>query len=62
MSRTVSPGAGKVYGMARVCRAWRMARATVYRHRQPTSGKPPIRPGPIGPMADAALVVAIRAA
>ena len=50
MSRIVSPGAGRAYGMARVCRAWRMARATVYRQRQPTSGKPPI-----GPMAAAAL-------
>ena len=61
MSRTVSPVAGKAYGMARVCRAWRMARATVYRRRQPPHGEPPRRPGPSGPMADAALVAAIRA-
>src|SRR4051812_50182200 len=61
MSRTVSPGAGKAYGMARVCRAWRMARATVCRHRQAPHGKPPRRPGPIGPRTDAAaLVAAIR--
>jgi transposase InsO family protein len=60
MSRTVSPGAGKAYGMARVCRDWRVARATVYRHRRAPHGEPPCRPGPIGPMADAALVVAIR--
>ena len=61
MSRTVSPGAGKACGMARVCRAWRMARATVCRHRQAPHGKPPRRPGPIGPMTDAAaLVAAIR--
>ncbi len=50
MSRTVSPGAGKACGMARVCRAWRMARATVCRHRQAPHGKPPRRPGPIGPI------------
>jgi putative transposase len=62
MSRTVSPGAGKACGMARVCRAWRMARATVCRHhRQAPHGKPPRRPGPIGPRTDAAaLVAAIR--
>jgi putative transposase len=60
MSRTVSPVAGKAYGLARVCRVWDMARATVYRHRQASHGKPPRRPGPNGPMADAALVAAIR--
>ena len=60
MSRTVSPVASKAYGLARVCRAWDMARATIYRHRQAPHGKPPRRPGPIGPMTDAALVAAIR--
>ena len=35
MSRTASPGSGKPYGLARVCRVWRAARATVYRHRAP---------------------------
>ena len=60
MSRTVSPVASKAYGLARVCRAWDMARATIYRHRQAPHGKPPRRPGPNGPMTDAALVAAIR--
>ena len=34
MSRAVSPSGGKPYGLARVCRVWRTARATVYRYRQ----------------------------
>src|SRR3954454_3158430 len=32
MSRTLSPSSGKPYGLARVCRVWRTARASVYRH------------------------------
>ena len=35
MSRTLSPSSGQPYGLARVCRIWRMARASVYRHRNP---------------------------
>jgi putative transposase len=62
MSRTVSPVSGRPYGMAAVCRAWRLARSGVYRHRAaPASSPPRRRPGPIGPMPDADLVVAIRA-
>ena len=60
MSRTVSPGSGKPYGLARVCRVWRTARATVYRHRAPPRQSPPRRPNPVGPMPYAALVEAIR--
>ncbi len=60
MSRTASPSTGKPYGLARVCRVWRVARATVYRHRAPSPLAPPRRPGPVGPMPDAALVEAIR--
>jgi putative transposase len=59
MSRTASPSSAKPYGLARVCRVWRTARATVYRHRPPPP--PPRRPGPVGQMPDAALVEAIRA-
>ena len=33
MSRTLSPVSGKPYGLALVCRMWRVPRATVYRHR-----------------------------
>jgi len=61
MSRTASPSTGRPYGLARVCRAWRVARATVYRHRAPPRQVPPRRPGPVGAMPDAALVEAIRA-
>src|SRR3712207_4546482 len=35
MSRTASPSTGRPYGLARVCRIWRVARASVYRHRAP---------------------------
>jgi putative transposase len=60
MSRKVSPSTGRTYGLARVARVWGVARATVYRQRQPAR-LPPRRPGPSGPMPDAALVEAIRA-
>src|SRR3954469_24553341 len=61
MSRTVSPASGRPYGLARVCRVWRAARASVYRHLSSSRPKSPRRPGPVGPMPDAALVEAIRA-
>src|SRR5918993_4273829 len=60
MSRSVSPSGGRPYGLAQVCRIWRVARAAVYRHRLPPPTQPPRRPGPVGPMPDAALVDAIR--
>ena len=61
MSRRVSPSANRFYGVQRVTRVWGTSRATLYRHRrgdQPGRGR---RPGPVGPMPDAALVAAIRA-
>ena len=61
MSRTISASSRKPYGLARVCRVWRAPRATVYRHREPPRTEPPRRPGPVGPMPDAALLAAIRA-
>ena len=60
MSRTASPSGAKPCGLARVCRVWRVARSTGYRHRLPPPAEPPRRPGPVGAMADAALVEAIR--
>ena len=59
MSRTVSPVTGKPYGLAPVCRVWRLARSGVYRHRAPP---PPAtqRRGPLGAMSDEALTEAIR--
>ena len=61
MSRTISASSGKPYGVARVCRIWRAARATLYRHRRPQPAEPSRRSGPAGPMPDAALVERIRA-
>ena len=50
VSRTVSPVSGRPYGLALVCRVWRLARSTVYRHREPPRAAAPRRPGPVGPM------------
>lgn len=61
MSRAVSAVTGRPYGLAAVCRAWLMPRATVYRRRGRPRLAPPRRPGPVGPMPDAALLAAIRA-
>jgi putative transposase len=61
MSRTTSPTSGRLYGLARVCRVWRVSRATVHRHLCPSRPAPPRRPGPAGPMVDALLLDAIRA-
>ena len=58
MSRTLSPSSGKPYGLARVCRIWCSTRASVYRHRHPAPTRQ--RPGPAGPMPDAALLERIR--
>jgi hypothetical protein len=54
MSRMRSPRSGKPYGLARVCRIWRGARASIYRYRHPAPARQ--RPGPTGPMLDAALL------
>jgi putative transposase len=58
MSRTLSPVTGKPYGLALVCRVWRLARSGVYRHRS----VPPARQrrGPLGAMSDDALTTAIQ--
>lgn len=62
MSRILSPSVSRVYGLDRVCRTWRVSRATVYRHRRVANRPeaPRRRPGPQGPMSDATLATAIR--
>jgi putative transposase len=58
MSRVISPVTGKPYGLAAVCRVWRLARSGVYRH---LSAPPPAqRRGPLGAMSDEALTAAIQ--
>jgi transposase InsO family protein len=61
MSRQVSLVSGKPYGLAVVCRVWRLARSGVYRQRAPAPPRPLQRRGPVGPMPDAALLEEIRA-
>ena len=49
MSQTLSPSLARCYGLARVARAWKISRASVYRSLKET---PPNtiarRPGPVG--------------
>ena len=56
MSQTLSPSFARCYGLARVARAWKISRASVYRSRKQT---PPntsaCRPGPVGACSDAEL-------
>jgi putative transposase len=60
MSRRVPPSTDRAYGLQRVARVWGASRATIYRHRRRSGDTPRRRPGPIGAMADEALVEAIR--
>ena len=62
MSAVISISTRRRYGVARVCRVWSVARSGVYRLRRAAAAPPPPRrrPGPAGPMPDAALVDAIR--
>jgi putative transposase len=60
MSRSLSFVSGKPYGLASVCRVWRLARSGIYRHQAPLPDTPPARRGPTGPMSDDALTTAIR--
>jgi putative transposase len=61
MSRVTSPVTGRAYGLATLCRVWRLARSGVYRRLSPTPAAPPQRRGPTGAMTDVALTAAIRA-
>jgi putative transposase len=59
MSQATSPSTGKPYGLARVCRVWKIARSTVYWHRH-APAEPGARWGPVGPCPDDELVAHIR--
>jgi hypothetical protein len=63
MRAAVSPASGRPYGLAAVCRVWRIAvRASIAisgpRHRRLRDG---VDRGPVGPMPNAALVLEVRA-
>jgi len=63
MSQAKSPSAGRPYGLQRVCRVWKVARATVYDHRaRQADPAPPAKRGPIGPGTDEEILTAIRLA
>jgi putative transposase len=63
MSAVISTSAGRRHGVARVCRAWRVPRSSLYRGRMASPlPTPRRRPGPQGPMPDAELAEAIRQA
>lgn len=65
MSQTTSPGAGKPYGLERVCRVLEFPRSTIYAQQARESAKVvslhPARRGPKPKVADADLLAAIRA-
>jgi len=60
MSRVISPVTGRPYGLAAVCRVWRVARSGVYRLLTISPSPTVQRRGPLGAMSDEALTVAIR--
>lgn len=62
MSRTFSISARRRYGLARLCRYWRVSRATLHRHLRAANrpDAPRRRRGPRGPMPDADLAGRIR--
>ena len=59
----MSPSAMKPYGILRVCRAWRLARASVQRHKAHADGAPrvPAKRGPKSFLSDDELLAEIRA-
>ena len=63
MSQTCSPSTQQVYGLARVCRVWEVARSTVYatQERAGRAARPPQRRGPKPRWSDADLLTEIRA-
>jgi putative transposase len=65
-SPSISPGAGRRYGVARVCQVWDLPRSSFYAARQPQAdtaapAAPARRRGPKPAVSDEALLAAIRA-
>jgi putative transposase len=63
MAETVSPAAGRRYGIARVCRVWGVPRSSFYAARADATRDPAVTPARRGPkpvIADADLLAAIR--
>jgi hypothetical protein len=61
MSQACSISTGKTYGLQRVCRVWKLARSTVYQHRQKRRFPMSVhRRGPQGPCSDEQLVDHIK--
>ena len=53
MSQTLLPSLARCYGLARVARAWKISRASVYRSLKETPPNPSTRrPGPVGACSD----------
>ena len=65
MAAAISPGAGRAYGVARVCDGFGVARSSFYawRLQQERTGPtpPPSRRGPKPAISDSAVLSAIRA-
>ena len=65
MSQAISPGTGKPYGLARVCRVLEFPRSTIYAQQARETAKVislhPARRGPKSKIADVDLLAAIRA-
>jgi len=62
-SQAMSPSAKKPYGILRVCHAWRLARATVQRHKALADDAPriPAKRGPKTSLSDEQILAEIRA-
>ena len=63
MATTISPGAGRRYGVARVCQVWGLPRSSFYAARQPqvdagAPAAPARRRGPKPVVSDEALLAA----
>jgi transposase InsO family protein len=62
-SQAMSPSAKKPYGILRVCKAWRLASATVQRHKAQANAEPqiPAERGPKSCLSDEQILAEIRA-